>query len=320
MKYLLLGLGFVSTHVAEYLSKFGEVKVTYKSLNPVKRIYAEDVLKGKAEVVKLDPLQDKEKLKEEISSSDVIVNFIGEIQGSEESLRVANVEIPKLIAQTVGETQSNEGKKKILIHFSGLLGKTGNNVKPEEPHLQGINPSTPFEKTKYEGEKEVYQISQKYDFPLVILRPTLVYGRYSAHIQFITMYNFAKKGIIPRLSFQFNTISAYYIAEMIKNLSDFKGRKYFYATECSPVNVTRFFELMAKGLGINRQIHLYVPEFLAKLVLPSYIKSLLKYTKSTYDCTESKNLVNNLTFDENEVIKNAIFLRRLEKEKSLIPT
>lgn len=317
MRYLLLGLGFISTHVAEYLSRFGEVRVTYKSLNPVKRVYVEEILKGKAEAIKLDPLQDKEKLKEEISSSDVIVNFIGEIQGSEESLRIANAEIPKLIAKTVGESG---GKKKILFHFSGLLGKTGNNVKPEEPHLQGIIPSTPFEKTKYEGEREVYQISQRYDFPLVILRPTLVYGRYSAHVQFITMYNFAKRGIIPKLGFKFNTISAYYIAEMIKNLSDFRGRKYFYATECEPVNVTRFFELMAKGLGINRQIHLYVPEFLAKLTLPSYIKSLLKYTKSTYDCTESKNLVNNLTFDENEIMSNALFLRKLDKERMLVPT
>ncbi len=316
MKYLLLGLGFVSTHVAEYLSKFGEVDITYKSLNPVKKIYVEEILKGKANAVKLDPLQDKEKLKEEISSADVIVNFIGEIQGDEKTLRTANVEIPKLIAQMIGES----GKKKVLVHFSGLLGKTGNNVKPEEPHLQGINPVTPFEKTKYEGEKEVYETSQKYDFPLVILRPTLVYGKYSAHIQFITMYNFAKKGIIPKLNFQFNTISANYIGEIIKNLSDFKGRKYFYATECTPVKVSKFFELMAKGIGVKRKFSFYVPEFLAKLVLPSYIKALLKYTKSTYDCTDSKNLVSNLTFDESEIINNAKFLSRLEKERTLIPT
>ncbi|BDC18482.1 NAD-dependent epimerase/dehydratase family protein [Acidianus sp. HS-5] len=316
MKYLLLGLGFVSTHVAEYLSKFGEVVITYKSLNPVKKIYVEEVLKDKANAINLDPLQDKEKLKKEISSADVIVNFIGEIQGDDKTLRIANVEIPKLIAQIIGES----GKKKVLVHFSGLLGKTGNNVKPEEPHLQGINPVTPFEKTKYEGEKEVYETSQKYDFPLVILRPTLVYGRYSAHIQFITMYNFSKKGLIPKLNFQFNTVNAYYIAEMIKNLSDFRGRKYFYATECNPVSVTKFFELMAKGLGINRQLHLYVPEFLAKLVLPSYIKALLKYTKSTYDCSDSKNLVSKLSFDENEIINDAKFLSRLEKERTLIPT
>ncbi|AWR96723.1 NAD-dependent epimerase/dehydratase family protein [Acidianus sulfidivorans JP7] len=316
MKYLILGLGFIATHIAEHLSKNNdnEVTVTYKNLNPVKELYVKILKEKKVNVIKLDPLNEKEKLKEEIAKNDTIVNLIGEIQGNYDSLKLANVTIPELIAKISSEN------KKMLIHFSGLLGITGKDVKPENPHLSNVKPVTDFEKTKFEGEKAVYDTCKANNSPVAIIRPTLVYGKYSAHIQFITMYKFAKRGIIPKLSFNFNTVSANYIGEMIKVLSESKETTYFYATECDPVNVSQFFELMAKGLNKNNVIKIPVPESLAKIVLPSYIKSLLKYTKSTYNCEKSKELVKNLTFDEKEIIENASFLHSLEENKILIPT
>ncbi|ARM75210.1 NAD-dependent epimerase/dehydratase family protein [Acidianus manzaensis] len=314
MKYLILGLGFVGTHIAEYLSEHNDVTVTYKSLNPVKELYSKILKEKKVSLIKLDPLNEKEKLEREIEDHDTIVNMIGEIQGSYKALEIANVTIPKLIAELSSKN------KKMLIHFSGLLGIIGNNVKSETPHLAGITPQTDFEKTKLEGEKVVYDTCKSNDSPIAILRPTLVYGRYSAHIQFITMYKFAKRGIIPKLSFSFNTISANSIAKMIEALSESKETTYFYATECNPVNVSKFFELMAKGLGRNKNIEIPIPESLAKIVLPSYIKSLLKYTRSTYDCSKSSELIGDLSFDEKEIIENASFLHNLDVNNILIPT
>lgn len=314
MKYLVLGLGFIGMHIAEFLSKKDDVTVTYRSLNPVKEYYLKLLKENKINVIQLDPLNEKEKLIKEISRADVVVNLIGEIQGDLKTLEATNVTIPKLIAELAGQN------KKMMIHFSGLLGVTGNNVKPEEPHLSGIQPKTDFERTKFEGEKEVYEVHKRYNVPVAILRPTLVYGKYSAHIQFITMYNFAKRGIIPKLTFKFNTISANSIGEMIKSLAEARQTTYFYATECEPVKVSRFFELMAEGLGRERNVGIPVPEFLAKIVLPKYIRDLLKYTKSTYDCSKARELTKDLRFNEKEIIQNAAFLYNLEKNKMLVPT
>lgn len=313
MRYLILGLGFVGTHLAEYLSNYGEVIITYRTLNPVKELYVRLLKEKNVNVIRLDPLNERERLNEEISRADAVINLIGEIQGSYKTLEVPNVLVPKLIAELAGQN------KKMLVHFSGLLGVTGTNVKPEEPHLAGIKPQTDFEKTKFEGEKEVYEAHKKYGIPVAILRPTLIYGRYSAHMQFVTMYKLAKIGIVPNLSFNFNTINAYSIAKMVKALIDSRETTYFYATECEPVKVSRFFELMAEALG-KRKIKIPVPESLAKVVLPKYIRELLKYTRSTFDCSKSRELVEDLYFNEKEIFENAKFLSELERNGILIPT
>ncbi len=308
MRYLLVGHGFISTHVAEYLSPRHEIKITYRNMNPVKETYAE-ILSGKAELIKMSP--EDEGFKNLVEWSDVVVSFVGEIVGDESKLRKANVEVPSMIAKMI--------KGKPLIHLTGMLGYSGEKVKPETPHLNDLHPDTPFEKSKAEAERTLMRISREQGFPLVLIRPTLVYGKYGAHVQFITMYKMSKRGIIPSLPFSFNAISATDLAKVIEHFAERKETTYFYATECEPVNVTRFFELMREGLGKKGGLRIPVPEGIAKAVLPPYVRSLMKYTKSTFDCSTCKEVIKDLKFREDEVRKNAVFLMELEKQGKLVP-
>ncbi len=309
MRYLLVGHGFISTHVAEYLSSRHEVKVTYRNMNPVKEKYA-DILSGKAHLVKSSP--GDEDFRNLVEWSDVVVSLVGEISGNEEKLRRANVEVPVMISKMIG--------KRPMVHLTGMLGYVGRNVKPETPHLDGLHAETPFERSKAEAERSLMAMSKEMGFPLVLIRPTLVYGKYGAHVQFITMYKMAKRGIIPSLPFSFNAISANDLAKVIEASVERRETTYFYGTECEPVRVTRFFELMREGLGKSGGVRIPAPEFLAKAFLPSYVRSLLKYTRSTFDCSQCKEVVKDLHFREEEVKENARFLQGLEKEGKLIPT
>ncbi|BBG22898.1 NAD-dependent epimerase/dehydratase family protein [Sulfuracidifex tepidarius] len=309
MRYLLVGHGFISTHVAEYLFQRHEVKITYRNMNPVKEAYAK-VLSGRAELIRVSP--EEEEFKKLVDWSDVVVSFVGEIAGDENKLRKANVEVPSAIAKMV--------KGKPMVHLTGMLGYTGVNVKPELPHLKDLHPDTPFERSKAEAERVLMKISREQGFPLILIRPTLVYGKYGAHVQFVTIYKMSKRGIIPSLPFSFNAVSATDLAKVIEYFVERKETTYFYATECDPVNVTRFFELMREGLGKRGGLRVPVPEGLAKAVLPSYVRSLLKYTKSTFDCSACKEVINELSFREDEIRKNAVFLMELEKQGKLIPT
>ena len=314
MKVLIFGLGFIATHVAELLSSTHEVTVTYRNLNPVKRVYY-DILSSKGvRLVKLDVLSDIEKVKEEMKNSDVIINFIGEISGDEKSLRIANVEVPKTIATLI----RNLGTKPLFIHTSAsTYGITGE-VKIEKQLGEGLNPQTPFEKTKFEGEQVVYSIA-KGNFPLVILRPTLVYGKYSAHIQFVMMYRIAKLGIIPKIDISFMPISATSIAKIINKLTEERSELlYFYATECEPIKLKRFFELYVKALG-KKAVELPLPKNIVKSTLPKDIRDLAKYEGTKFDCSIAKQIADP-KFDENEVIQNALFLKELDEKKILIPT
>ncbi|BFH72372.1 NAD-dependent epimerase/dehydratase family protein [Sulfurisphaera javensis] len=315
MRIFITSLGFIATHVAEILSSSNEVILTYRNLNPVKKLYKEILEEKGVKLIKLDILTERDKLKEEIKKSDVIINFIGEISGDERTLYIANVEIPKIIAMTIKEVNN----KALFIHTSGsTYGITGE-VKIEKELGEGFNPQTPFEITKLQGEKEVYSIA-KGNFPLVILRPTLVYGKYAAHIQFVIMYRLVKMGIIPKTGISFMPISANYIGKMILELIKEKPELlYFYATECEPVSLDSFFEIYSKALG-KKTIKIPIPKGIVKSALPKEIRSLIRYEGTKYDCSIAKKLLNDLKFNENEVYQNALFLKELDKKKILIPT
>jgi dTDP-4-dehydrorhamnose reductase len=312
VRLLIIGLGFIATEVAYFLSKGHEVTVTYRALNPVKEKYVK-ILQGEGvRAVKLDVLKESEKLEGLVSDSDVVVNFVGEISGTEEGLRASNVEVPKAIAEAVRK------RGRLMIHASAsTYGLTGY-VKAEEKLGEGLRPSTPFERTKLEGELEVYRALGE---RAIIMRPTLVYGRFNAHVQFVQIYKLVKLGIVPKLDLTFMPVSARYLALAVDAVA--KGRKpsknYFYATECEPVSLSRFFEVFARALN-KKAISLPVPQALAKLALPSYVRNLLKYAGTRYDCSVFKELVPDLKFDEEEVSENASFLQELEREGILIPT
>ncbi|QKR00146.1 NAD-dependent epimerase/dehydratase family protein [Metallosphaera tengchongensis] len=312
MKFLLVGLGFISTHVALELSRDQSVTVTFNSVNPVKEEYLA-LIKSKANAVKANPLS--EEMGKLIKEHDVVVNFVGEISGGEDKLRTANIEIPKTLAKRSFE----EGK--MFVHLSGATstGITGKNVREETEHCKGAQPKTPFERSKCEGERAVMSEALERDGSVAILRPTLVYGRYAVHVQFVTMYKLAKRRIIPDLNLNMATVNAWSIGRVIRTLGEKMPRRVIvYASECGSVKVSDFFRLMAKRLGGG--ISIPVPVGLAKAFLPSEIRSLLRYAGTTYDCTAFRELGGGETFDSEEVEMNAEFLKLLDHKGKLIPT
>lgn len=317
MRVLILGLGFIATHIAEILSKEHEIIVTYRTLNPVKEVYYNVLSSNGVKLVRMDPLLDKELLKDLVKNSDAIVNCIGEISGNEEKLKIANYEIPKLLSLTIKFSEN----KPMLIHLSastyGITGK----VAIERPIGVGLRPRTPFEYTKLEGEKVIYSIAKEGNFPIIILRPTLVYGKYAAHIQFVTLYKLIKRRIFPSIPFKFQPVSANHIALMIRRLLiDRPKELYFYATECELIKLDKILELYSKALRINSYLKIPIPKKLAILGLPREVRNLVKYEGTEFDCSVAKELISNLSFDEDEVIKNALFLRELDQRGKLIPT
>jgi nucleoside-diphosphate-sugar epimerase len=308
MRYLILGLGFLSTHVAEYLSKYGEVTVTYRSLERVKEVYYRLLKEKGVNFVKLDPLSDVDLLKRIIESNDVIINAIGKFGNVD--VETAHVEIPKKIAESI--------QKQVLIHVSSAAatGLTGE-VKEEEEHCKKVSPLTPYEISKCEGEKAVMRIAKEKGFPLAIIRPTFIYGKYGAHVHFVLMYWLSKFGIVPSMGISVSTISANRIAELMRVLAEAKPRGvYMYANECELVNLDRFFVIMAETLGRKKVVKLPIN----KNILPPDFKCTLKYSGTKYDCSRITEYIGKVSFDEKEVSQNALFMDELRKNGLLLAT
>ncbi|BCU69104.1 NAD-dependent epimerase/dehydratase family protein [Stygiolobus caldivivus] len=309
---LITGLGFIATNSAYYLASDYDVTVTYRNLNPVKEVYLKILTEKGVKNVQLDIVEEESRLKEVIKDFDIVVNFIGEISGTPGNLRRSNVEIPTKIAEVVKQ------QGKIMIHTSAsTYGITGF-VKVEDQLGDGLKPGTEFEKSKLEGELSVYKILGDHAF---IFRPTLVYGRFAAHIQFVTMYKLVKRGLLPDLNISFMPVSAKYIARGVKAIIEGKrpSKNYFYVTECEPIKISKIFEVYSQALN-KKAIRVKIPTFMAKVALPSDVRQLLKYSGTVFDCSVFKEIVSDLAFDQNELIENAKFLAELDKENILIPT
>ena len=303
MRIIVFGLGFIATHLAIELSSMGEVLVTYRNLTPLKREYA-SLLRNKAELVKIDPLTND--LGNIINGADAVVNAIGALSGD---LRATHIEVPKLITRAAVKA----GATLIHISASNVLGPRGSFVAEEEKHCEGAAPSNEYEYTKCEGEKVVYGEAMKGGIPFAIIRPTLVYGEYAAHGEWLLMYRAAKLGIIPKVRLSVSSISAASLARMVRELIRVKPHGlYMYATECGQVPIYRFMEIMSAAL-LRRVIKVPTPSFLAMLALPSSVRQLAKYAGVSYDCSKSRELIGELTFDEEQVRRNALFLKRLEE-------
>ncbi len=311
-KVLIVGLGFIATHAAAHLSKNNDVVVTYRSLEGVKGIYGKILEREySVKLVKLDPINDLDEVRRLIKSSDTVINAVGVIKGGPADFKRAHVEVPRVLARAIAE----ESPSTMLIHLSAsnVMGPIGQFVGEEARHCEGARPSNIYEETKCEGEKVVYNEASRAGFPLAIVRPTFVYGRYAAHRQFALIYRLAKRGLVPRLSVNMMAISAPGLASLLEALHKARPRlKYLYATECRPVNLTEFFRLMAEALGV-RYVKVPVPEFAVKLFTPRELRPLYKYSKVIYDCAGTRSLVGDLTFREDEVRENALFLRELDK-------
>ena len=315
MKLLFLGLGFISFSVAYELAESHEITVTTRELpprHPVKRTYAEMLeIKG-VKLERLDVLNDREKVADLVGASDAVVNFIGEIQGDEKSLHLSNAEVPKRLIEVV-ETSN---PRAYFIHFSGAtLGQQGKYVKEEVPHGSSLNPSTPFERSKLEGEKAVMSSP----IGKAIIRPTLVYGWAAAHPQFVVMYRLAKLGIRPGLGLEFMPVSTHYIAKLVERLLDTRPKaEYLYATECRKVTVEDLVRLYCEALN-KGCFRIPVPTSLAKAFLPRGVKDLLRYSGVEFSCEKMKRYVGEMAFRKDDVLKNAEFLRSLEAQGRLVP-
>lgn len=303
MRIIIFGLGFIATHLAIELSSMGEVLVTYRNLSPLKREYA-SLLEDKVKLIRVDPLVDD--LGNIVNGADVVINAIGALKGN---LRAAHIEVPKLITRAAVKA----GATLIHVSASNALGPRGSMVTEEDKHCEGAAPSNEYEFTKCEGEKAVYGEAVKGGIPFAIIRPTLVYGEYAAHGEWFLMYRAAKLGIIPKVGLNVSSISAVNLARIVMELIRVKPHGlYMYATECNQVPIERFMEIMSTALS-RRIIKVSVPSFLAILALPSNVRQLAKYAGVKYDCSKARKLIGELMFDEEQIRRNALFLKRLEE-------
>ncbi len=293
---LIIGLGFISTNLAKYLVDKGfDVYITYRSVHGSKAIMMKDLLELNVKPYRLDPsnYEDLLKLINNVKPN-YVFNTVGLLGGSWGELWNAHVEVPRNIARAI--LSIDKSIKLIHISASAVSGKTGKFIKEEPRHCDYsyVNPRSDYERSKCDGERTIKEFDNE-GLNYIIIRPTLVYGYYNDHNEFLSLYRLVRMGVIPSIKGFVSAIYVGYLVQLLEKVAVSEGYRnaFLYATECAMYSLEDFAELMARYIGTNG-IRVPLPPGLVGLFLPSGARSLLKYVNVQYDCESTRKVLGNI--------------------------
>ncbi len=295
-KALIIGLGFIATNLAKHLANRGfSVYVTYRSIHGSRALMAKDLMSINVHLKRLDP-NNYDELVNAIKTirPNYIFNTVGLLSGGWNDLWQAHVEVPRNIAKAILST--DKSIKFIHISASAASGKIGNMIREEPEHCSYayVNPRGDYERSKCDGERTIKELGSE-GLNYVIVRPTLVYGYYNDHNEFLTLYRVVRRGLVPLIRGYISAIYVGYLVQLLERVAtnDSIRNTFLYATECSMYSLSDFSTLMADYLGVSG-IKIPIPVGIAGLFLPSSARSLLRYINTRYDCESTTKILGSI--------------------------
>jgi nucleoside-diphosphate-sugar epimerase len=148
------------------------------------------------------------------------------------------------------------------------------------------NPYTPYQVTKYEGERLVLNEYEENKFPAIVIRPSMVYGP-GFKGDFLIMTKVCKTGFFPRIGGGQNLSPALYISDLIDALILFmeKGSfgEIYLVSSARSYSLQEVAEIISKAL--NKKVRfIYVPVWMA-LTGAGVLEKLYSLTKKNAPVT-----------------------------------
>ena len=159
-------------------------------------------------------ITNEESVDKAVQGKDIIFHLvgIGSISAlsrkSYEIFRKINIEGTRNVLEAC---RKHKTKKIIYLSSTAAMGLIRKNLVNEQ---DACNPKTPYQKSKYESE----QLIKNYNLPVVILRPTMIYGPEMKHSQILKIYKIIKKGFFPFVDGGKATIPAVHVKDVVSSI------------------------------------------------------------------------------------------------------
>ena len=263
MRILVTGAtGFIGRHLARSLSKKRhKVRCLVRDTGK-----AED-LKGMGIELWTGDITDKKTLNGITEGIDVVFHLaaVGDINATAgryfEKYRTVNVKGTRNLLE-----ECTKHKVKRFVHFSSVAAM--GNLKKEGPIDEGdrCRPKTPYEMSKYESERVCLSFWRTNKVPVVILRPTMVYGE-GERKEANKIEKSARLGLVPIMGNGENLISMVNVGDVVRAaiLASKRGKPgEAYIINGEQYTWNDLVDMIAKKMGI-RATKLHVPIYLSIL-------------------------------------------------------
>lgn len=209
MKILVFGsTGFVGRNIVEILSEKHDVVPVVRRSTINKNRGVIDAFYSKKLSVRVVNTFSLEELTNTISSEepDVVIYASGLLTGSWRDLRSVHVDLPSAILDAIGKTDPRE-KLFVYISSTGASRSIDKVLVEEKNHCSHVNELIGgYEKSKCLGEIEVREKASRLGINYIILRPTIMIGRYNTHREWVLLKRISSIGISIDLSFRLNVL------------------------------------------------------------------------------------------------------------------
>ena len=160
--------GFVGSRLSELLSTKEKARVTGIGRNLDRVAH----LKNKGVTLEAMDFLDTNALKSVVEGKDFIFHMAAVLDADPDTAQAVNVGVTENLIKQAGEAGVSR-----FIHMStvGAYDMTGRNLVDESTPLALNHPAT-YPRTKAEAEKRAFDLAERYELELSIVRPSMIYG------------------------------------------------------------------------------------------------------------------------------------------------
>ena len=150
-----------------------------------------------------------------------------------------------------------------FVHFSSTAAMGLIRQSPID-ETAPCNPVTPYQRSKWEGERIVLEATQTGRLPGIVLRPSMVYGR-GGYGEFARFCRWFSRGVFPRVGLGANLTPLVHVRDVVQaaSLAGAKGHpgQIYLVASASSVPLAQLRALVLETLGVQRP-YIYVPRWL----------------------------------------------------------
>ncbi|MFC1700110.1 NAD-dependent epimerase/dehydratase family protein [Patescibacteria group bacterium] len=303
------GTGFIGSHLVERLLDQGRkvrVLALKRHIDSIS-VENEEILRSKGAEIVYGDLFDIKTLKRITKDVDTVFHLAGISRPMKILSKIyydTNVSGTKNILETFKDT-----KLKRFVHVSTVsvlgLSPDGHPLKEDEFQYEDLK----YAMSKREGEWIALNYHFKHRVPVVVIRPSLVYG--PRCMVRLVMFKFVKQGLFPlfnngkaKMEFTYvdNVVDAILLAEKKKNIIG----EVFNITDGQSYRIKKVLNTIAEELGVKKpSVNIpywlgknlgYISEFLSKIfgIYPPFSRTAADWMSkdvNVYDCSKARRVL-----------------------------